>query len=57
MPWQCRLPHLALCWHILRRNADDFGRDYYTFTLAVSPAGAEVIPELPDQTTESEAKP
>ena len=30
---------------------------HYTFTLAVSPAGAEVIPELPDQTTESEAKP
>ena len=26
---------LALCWHILRRNADDFGRDYYTFTLAM----------------------
>lgn len=30
---------------------------HYTFTLAISPAGAEVIPELPDQTTESEAKP
>lgn len=30
---------------------------HYTFTLAVSPAGAEVISELPDQTTESEAKP
>lgn len=30
---------------------------HYTFTLAVSPAGAEVIPELPDQSTQSEAKP
>lgn len=26
---------LALCWHILLRNRDDFGRDYYTFTLAM----------------------
>lgn len=25
----------ALCWHILCRNHDDFGRDYYTFTLAM----------------------
>lgn len=24
---------LALCWHILCRNHDDFGRDFYTFTL------------------------
>lgn len=26
---------LALCWHILCRNRDDFGRDYYTFTLSM----------------------
>ena len=26
---------LALCWHILCRSRDDFGRDYYTFTLAM----------------------
>ncbi|HJD96603.1 hypothetical protein [Mailhella massiliensis] len=26
---------LALCWHILCRGMDDFGRDYYTFTLAM----------------------
>ncbi len=25
----------ALCWHILCRNRDDFGRDYYTFTLGM----------------------
>lgn len=26
---------LALCWHILLRRRDDFGRDYYTFTLGM----------------------
>lgn len=26
---------LALCWHILLRNRDDFGRDYYAFTLGM----------------------
>ncbi len=26
---------LALCWHVLCRNRDDFGRDYYTFTLGM----------------------
>ena len=26
---------LALCWHILLRGRDDFGRDYYTFTLGM----------------------
>ena len=26
---------LALCWHILLRNRDDFGRDFYTFALAM----------------------
>lgn len=26
---------LALCWHILCRNRDDFGRDFYTFTLSM----------------------
>lgn len=26
---------LALCWHILRRGCDDFGRDYYTFVLGM----------------------
>ena len=26
---------LALCWHILLRNRDDFGRDYYSFVLGV----------------------
>lgn len=26
---------LALCWHILCRRHDDFGRDYYTFTLSM----------------------
>lgn len=25
----------ALCWHILCRNRDDFGRDYYTFVLTM----------------------
>lgn len=25
----------ALCWHILLRNRDDFGRDYYVFTLGM----------------------
>lgn len=25
----------ALCWHILCREHDNFGRDYYTFTLAM----------------------
>lgn len=26
---------LALCWHIICRSHDDFGRDYYTFTLSM----------------------
>lgn len=26
---------LALCWHILCRNRDDFGRDFYTFILSM----------------------
>ena len=26
---------LALCWHILLRKRDDFGRDYYSFVLGV----------------------
>ena len=26
---------LALCWHILLRNRDDYGRDYYSFTLGM----------------------
>ena len=26
---------LSLCWHILLRNRDDFGRDFYTFTLGM----------------------
>ena len=26
---------LALCWHILLRNRDDFGRDYYSFVLGM----------------------
>ncbi len=26
---------LALCWHILMRNRDDFGRDYYSFVLGM----------------------
>ena len=26
---------LALCWHILLRNRDDFGRDFYSFTLGM----------------------
>jgi hypothetical protein len=26
---------LALSWHILSRNRDDFGRDYYTFVLTM----------------------
>ena len=26
---------VALCWHILCRNRDDFGRDYYTFVLTM----------------------
>lgn len=26
---------LALCWHILMRSKDDFGRDYYTFALGM----------------------
>lgn len=26
---------LALCWHILLRRRDDFGRDYYSFVLGV----------------------
>lgn len=26
---------LALCWHILCRNRDDFGRDYYSFALSM----------------------
>ena len=26
---------LALCWHILCRSRDDFGRDFYTFTLSM----------------------
>ncbi|WP_446423848.1 hypothetical protein [Mailhella sp.] len=26
---------LALCWHILLRSRDDFGRDFYTFTLSM----------------------
>jgi len=25
----------ALCWHILMRGKDDFGRDYYTFALGI----------------------
>jgi hypothetical protein len=26
---------LALCWHILLRNRNDFGRDFYSFTLGM----------------------
>lgn len=26
---------LSLCWHILLRNRDDFGRDFYSFTLGM----------------------
>lgn len=25
---------VGLCWHLLRRNADDYGRDYYTLVVS-----------------------
>ena len=31
----CAAYGFALCWHILLRDRDDFGRDYYTFVLGM----------------------
>lgn len=36
---------LACCWLLLRRNADDYGRDYYSFALPVT-ARITVYPAL-----------